>query len=115
ILERLLDYTYLVTDSSKGIILENRLTSYEQLSETWLKHPVNMISFIRAGLKRYIANKYTRGTNTLVVYLLDEKIEDIVLKRISPGEDKQGEVVFDEDECDTILDAVGAELVHLPL
>jgi type III secretion protein V len=31
--------------------------------------------FIRSWLKRYISNKYTRGSNTLVVYLLDPVIE----------------------------------------
>jgi type III secretion protein V len=32
-------------------------------------------NFVRASLKRYISHKYTRGSNTLVVYLLDSAIE----------------------------------------
>jgi type III secretory pathway component EscV/Tfp pilus assembly protein PilF len=35
--------------------------------------------FVRTDLKRYISNKYTRGSGTLIVYLLDRAIE----KRLS--------------------------------
>jgi type III secretion protein V len=33
------------------------------------------VSNVRASLKRYISHKYTRGQNTLIVYLLDPQIE----------------------------------------
>ena len=33
-------------------------------------------SFVRASLKRYISHKYTRGGNTLVVFLLSPEIEE---------------------------------------
>jgi type III secretion protein V len=36
------------------------------------------VEFIRARLKRYISHKYSRGGNTLVVYLLDRISEDIL-------------------------------------
>jgi type III secretion protein V len=31
---------------------------------------------VRSSLKRYISHKYTRGQNTLIVYLLDPKVEE---------------------------------------
>ena len=34
--------------------------------------------YVRNALKRYISHKYTRGGNTLVVYLLDPQIEETV-------------------------------------
>lgn len=37
-------------------------------------------NFVRMSLKRYITHKYTRGGNTLVVYLLDHVIEERIMR-----------------------------------
>jgi hypothetical protein len=56
ILERMLDYDYLISDPSKIFCIENRFAaSGEPLNETWLKETANMISFIKMGLRSYIA------------------------------------------------------------
>jgi len=81
------------------------------MNPIWLRNPINMVSFVRVGMKRSVANKFARGTQTLVVYLLDEKIEGLVLEYISPEGDLK-ERACNED--DAILDALKAELAYLP-
>jgi len=40
--------------------------------------PADYVEFIRARLRRYISRKYTRGANTLVVYLMDPRSEQAI-------------------------------------
>jgi type III secretion protein V len=40
--------------------------------------PGDYVEFCRWRLRRYISHKYTRGGNTLVVYLLDRRAEDVL-------------------------------------
>jgi hypothetical protein len=40
--------------------------------------PADYVEFIRARLRRYISHKYTRGRNTLVVYLMDARSEEVI-------------------------------------
>ncbi len=61
---------------------------------------------VRASLKRYISNKYTRGGNTLTVYLLDREIE----ARIAEAADRP----LSADEKAQFTQAVKAELEKLP-
>lgn len=56
---------------------------------------------VRMSLKRYISHKYTRGANTLVVYLMEPKIEqrirEIAINPLSNEEaSKLTEAVYDE-------------------
>jgi hypothetical protein len=49
---------------------------------------VMLTEHVRAALRRYVSHKYARGTNTLVVYLLDPQIEEAIrgsIKRTSAG------------------------------
>lgn len=61
---------------------------------------------VRASLKRYISTKYTRGGNTLVVYLLDPDIE----KRIGEA---AGRPLTDEERA-RLKHAVNDKLRDLP-
>jgi len=64
-------------------------------------------NYIRAeALKRYISHKYTRGGNTLVVYLLDPEIEDKI-------RDLKGKKLS-EPERNKLIDAVYREVGNLP-
>jgi flagellar biosynthesis component FlhA len=67
---------------------------------------VNYSNCLRISLRRYISHKYARGTNTLVVYLLDPQIESRI-KSI----DKQP---LTDEECDRIIKAISDELKYLP-
>lgn len=61
--------------------------------------------FVRTALKRQISNKYARGGDTLVVYLLDPQIEETI------GE--LGGKVTEADRA-RLLSAVRAEFINLP-
>ncbi|MFN0062522.1 MAG: type III secretion system export apparatus subunit SctV [Myxococcaceae bacterium] len=74
---------------------------------------VMLTEHVRASLRRYVSNKYSRGTNTLVVYLLDPQIEDAVrgaIKRTSAGT----HLALEPDIAQEIIQAVRTECGHLP-
>ena len=63
-----------------------------------------LVEVVRAGLMRQLSHQYTRGGNTLVVYLLDPDIETILRQ---PG-------VLAAEDADRILYAVRNEVGALP-
>jgi type III secretion protein V len=65
--------------------------------------PADYVEFIRARLKRYISFKYTRGANTLVVYLMDPRCEEVMRQ---PERDAKAEAA--------IKAAIGEEIGSLP-
>ena len=114
ILEGLLDYDYIITDPLKFIIFDDRLPTYEQPSAAWLNHPANLCSFVRTGLKRYISHKYTQGQSTLIVYLLDPAIEEVLANAHAQQTRGIGEAELSVEEESRILDAVRAQVDTLP-
>jgi type III secretory pathway component EscV/tetratricopeptide (TPR) repeat protein len=62
--------------------------------------------FVRTSLKRYISHKYTRGSNTLIVYLLDPDIE----KRIG----NLSAQPLTSEEIDKLETAIRLEFGSLP-
>ena len=58
----------------------------------------------RAALSRRIRHKYTRGTNTLVVYLLDHEVESRL----------QDPAALTAEERAALLDMISTELAFLP-
>jgi type III secretion protein V len=83
ILGRLLSYDYLVTDPSKYIVFDDRLALHERLNPAMLDDAELRAQHVRQGLKQYISHKLTRGTNTLVVYLLHPEIESRALDHLA--------------------------------
>ncbi|MDP7038073.1 MAG: type III secretion system export apparatus subunit SctV [Myxococcota bacterium] len=74
---------------------------------------VMLTEYVRNALKRYISHKYTRGGNTLVVYLLDPQIEETV--RSSIQHTQSGSYLALEPEItQEILTAVRNEVGNLP-
>jgi len=74
---------------------------------------VMLTEHVRSALKRYVSHKYARGTNTLVVYLLDPQIEDAIrssIKRTSAGT----HLALEPDIAQEIVQAVKNECGHLP-
>jgi type III secretory pathway component EscV/tetratricopeptide (TPR) repeat protein len=63
-------------------------------------------NFVRTSLKRYISHKYTRGSNTLVVYLIDRAIEE----RLS----NVGNQPMTNEEITGLIKAVRNEIGSLP-
>jgi len=71
-----------------------------------------LLAFVRRGLSHQLKHKYARATETVVAYLVDPKIEDIV--RRWPSESNGFPASLNEDESSGILQAIRSELVQLP-
>ena len=65
---------------------------------------IEMAECVRMQQKRYISHKYTRGQNTLIVYLMDPKFEE----RLSDPRP------LTETELRKLLDAVSTEVGSMP-
>jgi type III secretion protein V len=80
---------YQLTDVLKKLVQEqisirDLRTILQALAEAgqFEKDTVALTEYVRQALRRYISFKYSRGRNTLAVYLLDPEIEDIVKSSI---------------------------------
>ena len=74
---------------------------------------VMLTEHVRSALKRQVSYKYARGTNTLVVYLLDPQIEDAIrssIKRTSAGT----HLALEPEIAQDIVRAVKSECGSLP-
>ncbi|MBL8917727.1 MAG: type III secretion system export apparatus subunit SctV [Myxococcaceae bacterium] len=74
---------------------------------------VMLTEHVRSSQKRYVSHKYARGTNTLIVYLLDPQIEEAIrssIKRTSAGT----HLALEPDIAQEIVQAVKNECGHLP-
>ncbi|MEN9796488.1 MAG: type secretion system export apparatus subunit SctV, partial [Pseudomonadota bacterium] len=106
ILQRLVEEEISIRDL-RGIL--QALAEYGQVEAD----NVMLTEHVRASLKRYVSHKYARGTNTLVVYLLDPQIEEAIrgsIKRTSAGT----HLALEPDIAQEIVQAVKAECGHLP-
>jgi flagellar biosynthesis component FlhA len=82
ILEAVLDYDYIViNDSEKMIIFDDRIATDEMPDHTWIDDPKNLTSYIRTRMKRFISHRFTQGSNNLVTFLLDPRLESFILKK----------------------------------
>ena len=74
---------------------------------------VMLTEYVRNALKRYISHKYTRGGNTLVVYLLDPQIEETVRGAIQHTQ-SGSYLALEPEITQEILTAVRNEVGNLP-
>lgn len=105
ILERILEYDYVVSDASKYILFDERLPAYTEPSQAWLNDPDNIATYIRLGLKRYFKEKYAPD-GTLMVYTLGEEIEKILSEYWIGRFDEEQPSALRENERKDILNAV---------
>jgi type III secretion protein V len=66
----------------------------------------DLVADVRAGLRRQLRAKYSRRTETVVVYLLDPQIEKLAAATRGRGLDRR--------EVDQVVGAVAAEMEFLP-
>jgi type III secretion protein V len=74
---------------------------------------VMLTEHVRSSMKRYISNKYARGSGTLVVYLIDPQIEEAfrgAIKHSSSG----SHLALEPELARDILAAVRREVGNLP-
>lgn len=77
------------------------------------KDPLELTELVRQSLSRYISNKYSGGTTTIVVYLMDPEIEGIVKNSIQKT-DKGSYLALEPEITQEILDSVGREIKGHP-
>jgi type III secretion protein V len=70
--------------------------------------------FVRAGLKRQISGKCSRETNTIVTYLLDHGVEELLSRSGSLESDAQVNSSLDKGQQDKILESIRQEVARLP-
>lgn len=99
----------------EGISIRDTKSILDALSE-WgriEKDPVMLTEHIRAAMRRYISFRYTIGSDTLFVYLLDPEIEDVIrgaIRRTSTG----SFLSLDPTIAHEILDAIRREISDRP-
>jgi flagellar biosynthesis component FlhA len=113
ILERLLDYEESSREVSPTIAI-NRKAIEDFRNAGRDEETADLTAFVRAGMRRQLKHKYSRGTDTIVVYLLDPKIEQTFSERPLLEADKKRKKSLDEGERGRILAAFRAEVDHLP-
>jgi hypothetical protein len=74
VLSSLCDYDTIVADQHEHVVFDDRLAVAAPL-EGDHDRAVHVAAHVRAALKRQLSFQYTRGSSTLVVYLLDRAIE----------------------------------------
>jgi len=70
--------------AEEGISLRNLPRILEVLAERAqnIKDPVDLTEEVRAGLSRYITHKYAGNDGTVVVYVVDRDVEEMISKAI---------------------------------
>jgi flagellar biosynthesis component FlhA len=101
ILERLIDREYLATSQSAVTVLDDY--PGQLFKDDKVQSPQGWLAFVRAGLRRTISDKIARHGTTLVLYVLEPALEDMVAAA-GPLEN------MDETYVDHVLDAVRAEV-----
>ncbi|NHF58042.1 FHIPEP family type III secretion protein [Flavobacteriaceae bacterium TP-CH-4] len=103
----MLDMDYIKTDPKKYIILDDRLPVLPPVAKNVQITPQFLAEYVRSTMKDYLTHKYSRGGNTLVVYLLDPAIEEMVETSIT---ENQRLSVADQDK---LVKALELELGNL--
>lgn len=107
VVERLLDVRYASHRVCRYVVLDDRLNLGEHPTLPLASDPDWTTEFVRQGMKGQIGNKYSRGTGTVVVYLLDKEIETVLGSAGPDGNIK-------EEDATAVLRAIRDEIKHLP-
>jgi len=113
ILERLTDYQ-LRNDAGSRLVLDDTATAFESGNAAPEVDLTQLTEFVRAGMKRQISGKYSRETNTIVTYLLDHEIEELLLRSGSVASDTRSSSSLEKEQQDKILEAIRRETSSLP-
>lgn len=114
ILQAMLEFDYIEANETQQLIFDPRLAVSHVPGDAWLSDPVPRASHVREQLKRYLSHKYTRGQSTLIVYLLDWQIENLLQNEHLVRTDEFLAQLAPETKAQ-ILEAVRAEVSNLPV
>lgn len=102
-------FDVVLSDTARLIVLDDRLDVDTSLPLEVLTGVDVHAAHVRKGMKRYVSHKYTRGGNTLVVYLLDPNTIEGPIRLHQANERR-----LDVEDLERIRGAVEAELGNLP-
>ena len=110
ILERLLDYDYIVTDPRAYLIFDDRIAFLVPPDEATLAATPNLTRFVRMGMKRTISHRATanQSSSTLATYLIDKDFEALFYEELAQG-------TISQTFRQRVLDAVEEEFHLEPL
>lgn len=92
--------------------LKNIFSTLAQWAEIE-RNTLVLTEHIRSGLKRYITHKYAGHSNSLAVYLLDPKIEDMVKEAVRVTE-KGNYLALDPEVTQELIESIGKEIASHP-
>lgn len=75
ILNRVLDFDYVVLNEEGRFVFDGRLPVPEPPTPEWIGGAEPLATFLRSGLKSYLTRTYSGNANTIYVYLLDSVLE----------------------------------------
>ena len=110
ILEALLNLDY---DDSPVTFFDRQFEGSRRPEQAWFEDPLNLQSLVRKSMCQYLSHKYEQRENTLVVYLLDPQIEEILSNDpMIPAQSYLSQIK--RADKDRILSAIRKELDPLP-
>lgn len=92
--------------------LKNIFSTLAQWAEVE-RNTLVLTEHIRAGLKRYVTHKYAGHGNSLSVYLLDTRIEEMIQDSIRTTE-KGNYLALDPEITQELIECVGKEIASHP-
>jgi len=110
ILELTLTFDYIVTDPEHWIVFDERLALSHEPKSDGSEDARNCIQYVRAGLKRYLTSKLTRGRTTLIVFLIDPEIEKMIGGHLAHQRGNDQKTALTTDDTNRILRAVRNEV-----
>jgi hypothetical protein len=114
VLECLLRFDTIEVDADSSTVFDDRLPVDGPLPSMPLARARMLARFVREGMSDFIGNRFSFGTDRMVVYLLDSRFEQLALE-VAP-DDLEGDTERPEAEAtlDLLRDAVWHELSYLP-
>jgi type III secretory pathway component EscV len=113
ILERISDYQFR-DDAGRPVVVDDAAAAFEVEKAIAEDDVAQLTRFVRAGLKGQIGGKHSRGTNTVVVYLMSPAIEELISDYVSTEQSGNLNVRLAGAQQEQILEAIRMEIRHLP-
>ena len=113
VLERLRRFDTITADADSETVFDERLPVDGPLPETPLARARELARYVREGMSDFIGSRFSFGTDTMVVYLLDPQFEQLALD--AAPDDFEGDIERPEAEetLELLRDAIWEQLSEL--
>lgn len=113
ILEILAEYGYDAGYQPVADATDVSSTLSQQVSSIQHAELADLVMLVRSGMKRQIKQKCSNNTGTVVVYLVQQEIEEMASILLNRAPDTLADAQR-EEQLDEILNGIRQELTHLP-